>query len=320
MNKKNTPDSALRLEYEESGAKQAFDARLSRYSTAHARALSTADYLSTLPAGVHYNKALDPHFLSSELRNCGSYLYFRDYYTLGEVKLSSMRSCKRHLLCPLCAIRRGARQVEAYLDRWGIISSSDPSLRLYMLTLTVVDGPSLAERYNTLVGAIRTYMEQRKQAVLGRRSWVELCAACGAVWSYEVKRGVGSGLWHPHAHFLLACHMEPDEGRIRREWYAISGAYQIDLHPVDGFGGFLEVFKYALKFSSMRLPDQWEAYQFLRCRRMISTVGCFRAVDVPDSDCDDISALYDNYPYIERCYMYWLGRYQHLAKLDKKNC
>lgn len=56
MKNKNTPDSALRLEYEEPGVKQAFDARLSRYSTAHARALSTADYLSGLPRSTHYNR------------------------------------------------------------------------------------------------------------------------------------------------------------------------------------------------------------------------------------------------------------------------
>ena len=35
-----------------------------------------------------------------KLSECGNYLLFKNYYTLGEVKLTKMRVCNQHLLCP----------------------------------------------------------------------------------------------------------------------------------------------------------------------------------------------------------------------------
>jgi hypothetical protein len=35
--------------------------------------------------------------------------------------------CMKHLLRPLCAIRRGAKAMKAYLDRWEVIRAENGS-------------------------------------------------------------------------------------------------------------------------------------------------------------------------------------------------
>ena len=40
---------------------------------------------------------------------------------MDKVKLHAAQFCKAHLLCPLCAIRRGAKALAAYLERWEAI-------------------------------------------------------------------------------------------------------------------------------------------------------------------------------------------------------
>ena len=78
------------------------------------------------------------------------YLLFRHYYTADLLRLHAASFCKRHLLCPLCAIRRGAKALKAYLDRWEVIRAENPRLKPFLVTLTVKDGDDLAERFRHL--------------------------------------------------------------------------------------------------------------------------------------------------------------------------
>ena len=55
-----------------------------------------------------------------------------------------------HLLCPLCAIRRGSKALKSYLDRWAAIQAEKPAMRPFLVTLTVKDGEDLSERFNHL--------------------------------------------------------------------------------------------------------------------------------------------------------------------------
>jgi hypothetical protein len=48
--------------------------------------------------------------LHQRLTTCGDYLLFRHYFTIDAVRLHAASFCMKHLLCPLCAIRRGARR------------------------------------------------------------------------------------------------------------------------------------------------------------------------------------------------------------------
>jgi hypothetical protein len=130
----------------------------------------------------------------------------------------------------------------------------------------------------------------------------------GAVWSYEVKRGSGSGQWHPHLHMIALAETAPDQVELSREWHNITGdSFVVDVRPIvgDQAEGFMEVFKYAVKFSDQPPADTWHAFQVLKGKRLLGSAGCFRGVEVPESLLDE--AL-DDLPFVELFYRYLHGR------------
>lgn len=294
--------------HDEAGA---FSGRLQRYAEAKARALCMADYIKT---GVLIN---DENLkVLYALETCGSYLVFRDYYTVGKIRLSGMCSCKKHLLCPLCAIRRGAKAVRAYLARLAVIREDHPEIQAYLVTLTVKDGPDLGERFQHLLNAVKRYHKQRRNGIKGQRK-VEANKALGAVWSFEVKRGKNSGIWHPHMHAVWLCYERPQLDVLAEEWRDVTGdSFIVDVRPFsqdDVASGFLEVFKYAVKFSSMEPADTWEVYQTLRGRRLVASFGLFYGVKVPEDLTDE--DLPEDLPYIEMLYQFARGKGYCLAQV-----
>lgn len=269
--------------------------RLSRYSKAHHRAVEMA----------HYAAAHGDVKLSVKLEGCGSRLLFRHYYTVDKVRLHAAYFCKKHLLCPLCAIRRGAKMVKAYMDRLHVILADKPTLKPYLVTLTVKDGEDLAERFKHLSRSVQLLHKAR----VTPRMYSEACKADGAVWSYEFKRGKNSGLWHPHVHAVWLCETPPDQEALASQWKAITGdSHIVDVRPFhegqDVVEGFLEVFKYAVKFSDLPLDDNWQGYQTLAGKRLISSFGVFRGVDVPEELTDE---GLDDLPYVELMYRFVYG-------------
>ena len=290
--------------HEQDGVSEGIEAlpnRISRYSKAKKTAIDIAEYIGRLPAGQ-----LPPTTLN-RLQSCGDYLIFRHFFTVDEVKLHAARLCMQHLLCPLCAIRRGAKALKAYLDRWEVIQAQKPALRPFLVTLTVKVGPDLLERFRHLHAAQRELWKRKH-----RQYQCALHGVAGAVWSYEVKRGSGSGLWHPHLHMIALAESMPDQQDLAREWHAITGdSYIVDVRPIDQVDpvrGFVEVFKYAVKFSDQSHADTVHAFLTLRGKRLLASAGCFRGVVVPESLCDDHTAL-DGLPYVDLFYRYMPGGY-----------
>lgn len=269
--------------------------RLDRYAKAHHRAVDMA----------HYASARGEVKLAAKLENCGSYLLFRDYYTVGKVRLHAAQFCKKHLVCPFCAIRRGAKMVKAYLDRLKVILAENPNLKPYMIGLTVKDGPDLGERFDHLQSGVQKLHRARSR----ERQYNESCKAAGAVWSYEFKRGANSKEWHPHIHAIWLCEEAPDKFALSEQWKAITGdSFIVDVKPFhqgeDVIGGFLEVFKYAVKFSDLPLEDNWHGFEVLAGKRLIASFGLFRGVEVPEEMTDE--QLHD-LPYLEHLYKFALG-------------
>ena len=69
--------------------------------------------------------------------------------------------------------------------------------------------------------------------------------------------------------------------------------------------GFLETFKYALKFSDLELSDNLHAYKTLKGKRLINSFGALRGVEVPEELTDD--DLDDDLPYMLMLYTYRKG-------------
>jgi hypothetical protein len=271
---------------------EALPRRVQRYGKAKAGALDVAKYIRTQPG---------EQSLADKVTSCGDYLVFRHYFTVDKVRLHGASLCKKHLLCPLCAIRRGVKMVNAYKPRLELVQAQNPALKAWFVTLTVKDGPDLAERFKHLHKAQRELWKRKQR---GRGSVFQ--GVTGAVWSYEVKRGSGSGVWHPHLHMIALAECAPVAFELSREWKEITGDSKIvDVRPLDE-NGFQEVFKYAVKFSDQPVEDTWHAFQTLAGKRLVGSAGAFRGVEVPDSLLDDPDG-FEGLPWAVYFYRYLAG-------------
>jgi plasmid rolling circle replication initiator protein Rep len=322
-----------------------FSDRIERYGKAKSRQLRIVNHLKH-NANPKAECLIDSEKLSNKLCSCGNYLVFNQYYTVGQTRLKKASFCKNHLLCQLCAIRRGAKQVEAYSSRYELLNKAQPHLKPYLLTLTVKNGNDLQERFRHLTVSFRKYLERRRNSFKRNRGFNELSKAEGGVFSYEVTKS-SDGSWHPHLHMVVLLNpdnlidfptqpkkhnpqewasLSPAEKRNEKlkwqkyissksntklsiEWLDITGDSSIvDLRPIEGdpVEGFVEVFKYALKFSDMKPEDNIYAYSVLKGSRLTGSFGSLWGVKVPDKLEDD---LLSDLPYIELFYAYTKSGY-----------
>lgn len=286
--------------------------RLERYSGAKARSLAMSEYIKSTQSRRYFK-------ISSKISDCGSFLWFKNYFEKGEIRLHSASFCEKHTLCPFCAIRRGGKFIKAYMSKLESLRALYPNLKPYMLTLTVKDGESLSERVLHLRSSIREYMQKRREYLARENSkrnrrHVELVKALGGVYSIEIKRGKNSGLWHPHVHFVILCDQlnEIDVKKLSDEWMGITGdSFIVDCRsfysaePDCMIDGFLEIFKYALKFSDMSLEDNFHAYELLNKQRLIGNFGILRGIEV-EENLDDFCP--EDQPYVDLFFRYYRKR------------
>lgn len=315
MAKKKTPVNASILADEAfTGADEVsnFGDRIARYTGAKKHAQGMLQHLQGVAGEPDATQA------AARLGSCGNWLHFREYYTVDKVRLHAAQFCKQHLICPLCAIRRGAKTVAAYLSRWQVIHDASPHLKLHLVTFTVKNGPDLAERQAHLVRSLKRLLDRRRYFNAGIRGapWTELCKVEGGVYAQEVTN-IGNG-WHPHAHMLAACTSAPDAAALAAEWQAITGdSFVVDVRPIAGdpVDGFLEVFKYAVKFADLDHADNWHAAQVLKGKRLLASFGCFWGVKVPPELTDE---PLDGLPFVDRFYRFLEGAYQFTGESPRQ--
>lgn len=284
--------------------------RLRRYGTAKARNHEMAGFL------VQQGR----RGLADKLYACGSYLRFRHYLGPQQTRLIESRSCDKSLLCPLCAIRRGARMLRRYAERCEYLA---PAHDFYLVTLTVKNGPDLEERVQHLLHSWKRVNERAK------KGYGAFADASGAFCSIEVTKS-GHG-WHPHMHMIWAMPKGAPELRwgkdsqLAMDWLAATGdsyivhaervsAVEREGAPLAGMGpandapakdpliaALCECLKYAVKFSDLDLDDNLQAFDVLKGKRLTRSYGCFFGLEVPDEDLDDDEL---DGPYLE-----WLFKY-----------
>lgn len=297
--------------------------RLARYGNAKSQ---TVRFLDTAGDTASKEAGLRP----AKIRRCGDWLLFRHFPTKQTTKLRAANFCCTHLICGFCAIRRGARMMARYLERFAMIRGDRPELQPYLVTFTVRNGDDLRERLDHLDRAL-TRLHKRRH---GKRSRSLLTTIQGAVWSYEVTWSTDKG-WHPHVHAVWLATEEPDQFALRREWEEITGdSFMCDVRPIsaarrsddqeeesiaDPFAkGFAEVFKYALKAAELPPTVALDSYRVLRGRRLVRSFGAFYGVPEPANDelADDIPD--EELPYIDLLWRYaGEGRYEHAKTVDR---
>lgn len=280
--------------------------RLNKYQRHKDKSTEVADFIKELVEVSGCERELK---MWRRLERCGSYLVFRNYFTVDQVKLRKANFCKNHFLCEFCASLRAGKQIRQYLERLTVIKSENPHLRQSLFTPTVKNGPDLRERFGHLSRGVKLLNQRRRSSKRDGSTRSEWSKVLGYVGSYETtNKGKG---WHPHAHIVLLHEKDIDQAHLVREWQDITGdSFILDCQLMENqenpVNDFCEVFKYALKFSDLSLWQQWEAYQVLRGRRLVFSGGLFRGVKVPDDLADEV--LPDDLPYIDLLYRYAKGK------------
>jgi len=299
--KESLPGNGLAAEISEGSTNsENLENRVSRYGKAKARSVQ-------MQAFIQGSDQYHDEYL--KLKECGNFLLFHNYYTVGKTLLHHACFCKKHLLCPLCAIRRGSKFVGAYSDRVKALKLAHGPLNASMVTLTVKNGNLLNERFNHIVNSYRKLEQSRRDSKRNgyESEWGKVL---GLVGTYEItKKEKG---WHPHIHMFVFHTEKIYQGALAKQWKKITGDSNIvDVtpvhHPDEPELDFLEVFKYSLKFHELSLEDNLKAYDFLSNKRLVFSAGIMRGVKVPDSLLDDpINPA--ELPYIEILYNYYQGK------------
>jgi Replication protein len=283
-------------------------ARAGRYGTAKSHTLR-------LVSAMGAPKCLELGIRFGRVSECGSWLKFRDYYTGPGIKLHSANFCKNTLVCSLCAIRRASRNLAAYLERFQVVQANRPTLKPYLVTLTVRNGSDLGERLAHLSKSLRLLHHRRME----KKSKSLMRDIAGGVFSIEVTNTGNE--WHPHVHAIWLAAEYPNQHALRAEWEQITGdSFMCDVREISPLEdapadidphakGFAEVFKYAMKPSELGPALMIEAYPELKGKRLLGSFGDFRGVPESKELADDLAGLQD-LPYEEFLFHYINGRYR----------
>ncbi len=306
------PASCLGLESEHDTGEikmcdcDALPGKINRLAEAKNRDLAFAEYIRVkVPPQVRPGLAPRPWAGVMAFLTCSPYLVARKYYGPDQVEIEA-RFCNRHLLCQTCAIRRANRAIARAMNRLALLPGN-PDRRYYMLTLTIKSRSDFVDAYAHLVSSMRRLFKRRSS---GKDTFFN--HLLGGMSSVELKRGKGSGLWHPHCHMVVSCdHDLPVKfdrrgvGRcddLSAEWRAITGDSSIvELHPLRTASGdciqpgaedsgqlldaLLEVYKYAVKLGELDCDDRWMVVRALcsgGSHRLLSTFGEFWGLGLDD--------------------------------------
>ena len=248
------------------------------------------------------------------LQACGTWLLFHYYYGWPEgefedkTRLIQANFCNQTLKCNFCAIRRAVIKMRVYFERFEHIMAERPFLTPHLVTLTVKNGPNLIERYHHLrksYGILKT--RRRDFLKRGKGLYTEFSKVTGGAGNIEVTYNTGTKEFHPHMHLVCTVNGHIHQLSLVEEWRAITGdSYILDARPFttpdEPLKAFQEVFKYALKFSSMPIPINHQAAELLKGKRMLFSLGDFYGLKVPEKLTDD--PLEQNY--VEYLYE-WIG-------------
>jgi hypothetical protein len=290
---------SVNVEYSED--KKKFEKKMERFSAHKKRTMDFCEYIKK--HNVH--DFLDDFGKQGSrvrlLQDCHSYMIFRDYFEKGVIKLDRTTYCNQSLLCPQCAIKRGIKHVQNYRKKFEVIKVANEKLFCYYIVFTIKNAEDLKERYLHLTDSFKKLMERRrtnnkKTNVWDRYKNSSLINAIAGVYSVEVKRGKFLNLWHPHMNLFLVMPEMLDYKKIRDEWKEVtkdSLMMECRLIPESKvLDSFVEILKYATKFSELSFEDNIEAYRVLSRRKLVGSFGEFRGLKIDENgEIEDLGAF-----------------------------
>lgn len=158
-----------------------------------------------------------------KIQSCGNVVELRSK-AAGPIHLHNYQKCGQTAVCPICAARAQAMRSKRYAgpitalaaacgrdgrnriekrSKWPGFAHDDFSgLNAYLLTATIRPAQSLRDGLKSLMGGWKAFRRMGQRRAKGR-SKGEFGKVVAALAKIEIKRGSGSGLWHPHIHALV---------------------------------------------------------------------------------------------------------------------
>lgn len=269
--------------------------QLSRYAAAKQRQELVSDFI------LQEINATGTQRLHKELvalLECGSFLLYRHFYTIGEYKLTAGCTCKKHLLCALCAIRRAAKCIALYTQKINLVRENQ-EFEEVLITFTVrhsADDP-LDKSFNLLLESMKKLIQKRTDSLKkNARTDTEMKHLVGGAYAYEVTFSSENG-FHPHCHMIAlvpkgAFHFTKKTLKNKKalvpkvlrdgiieDWMKITdGSNIIDVRKIENtemvdpgqdikgsrIEALVEVFKYALKMNHMDKSSESDSKENIR--------------------------------------------------------
>jgi len=233
--------------------------------------------------------------------------------------VESCNWCNMPRLCIPCGHARGMKLAQAASEKIAFLLLADPGLRPVMATITVKNGPDLAERVDHLFDSWDSAWRRRKKYREGRRPWTPLDDVQGSILSCEIKRGPAGG-WHPHFHCLWLVPGDRWKSKLYgqdkrilvddmhealcREWQEVTGDsanigvnFLNTAHAMDAGlpvteeelrVELFEVFKYMCKPGETPAADVVHAWQVTQGKRLVRSHGILKGLQVPESLNDEL--------------------------------
>jgi hypothetical protein len=137
---------------------------------------------------------------------CASLLIFHHYYRLNKHLLRGGITCKQHLLCAPCSLRRSASYAKAYFRAVQHLLKEHPDWAPVLITKTVRNTSDLGGQFRAISAAHAKLMLRRRHALDAKTLRIKnptiYAAFQGGVGSYEFKIGKNSKQSHLHSHEL----------------------------------------------------------------------------------------------------------------------
>lgn len=248
---------------------------------------------------LDYLDHADPQ-LSSRLAGCGSWLHIREWEISGESRLRNANFCKQFLICPSCAARRAGKLVSAYANKVDVVQDMNPKLIPIMITLTIKNGPDLAERIRHLKDSWGRMVSAARKGKSGteRHNQIEWNKVLGSIRAIEVTRNKSAGEWHPHIHVFALVTEYISHFHLSAEWERFTGDSKIvDVRKCKGgiVPGLIEVLKYVSKPTELAPAELLHLYQTAKGSRFTDPQGLLRGVPEPTLETDDDEGLHGPY-------------------------
>lgn len=283
--------------------------RIARLALLKQRAKKQEDYLFSL-LSPRTDESEEIGKIAYRLKDCSSWLLFRDYYTIEQKKLHKKNSCKIPLLCPSCSALRASKMIQRVSRSVELALAQNRKLKPVLITLTVKNGEDLAERFNHLMTAFRKLQSRYRDYFKKGRGFNEFCKIDGAFYSTEYTYNKKTGEWHPHIHIFALLNDWIDQTALSELWFDVTGdSFIVDVRRVrktkeHGFGkAVAEVCKYALKFSDLSVEKTWNAYKILKGKRLAGSLGSLWGIKEPEDLTDDFAETND-LPFFELFYRF----------------